>query len=228
MLAARGQTLRTVRRSMQTVFQDPYSSLNPLMSVGEAVSEAAFCAPTNPTPRSANLRRAGVSRSWAVAALDRPSAPRALRRATSTRRHRTRAMAVNPELLIADEAVSALDVSVQAQVLNLFAELRDERGIAALFIAHDLSVVASNADRVAVMHLWQHGRSRANPRSVRTTCASIYPSAARRSAGPAPTRREDGRTHRRDHYNATVHHRLCISFPPELGQLHRISGIESR
>jgi oligopeptide transport system ATP-binding protein len=144
--------LAATRRAMQMIYQDPYSSLNPLMSVGAAIAEAAtvhgLVAKSDRTPYVAQaLDMVGLSPALAA------RRPRELSGGQRQRVAIARAMAVKPDLLIADEAVSALDVSVQAQVLKLFAGLRDEQGVAIVFIAHNLSVVASIADRVNVMYL---------------------------------------------------------------------------
>jgi ABC-type glutathione transport system ATPase component len=149
-LAARGKELRELRRRMQMIFQDPYSSLNPRMTVGAAIVEAG---------RVHRRPGAEVGDAFVRAALERvhltaKTAERRPRELSGGQRQRVavaRALAVGPEVLIADEAVSALDVSVQAQLLNLFLELRDELGVAILFVAHQLAVIAELADRVAVM-----------------------------------------------------------------------------
>jgi ABC-type glutathione transport system ATPase component len=149
--AAGGPQLRELRRRMQMVFQDPYSSLNPRMSVGAALLEAGR---VHRRPRSENgeqfvrtaLEKVGLTASMAA------RRPRELSGGQRQRVAVARALAVDPEVLIADEAVSALDVSVQAQLLNLFLDLRDQLGVAILFVAHQLAVIAEVADRVAVMN----------------------------------------------------------------------------
>jgi oligopeptide transport system ATP-binding protein len=151
-LSLRGRELAQARRQMQMIYQDPYSSLNPLMSVGAAIAEPA---------RVHGIASPGQEADSVQAALDLVGlapglAQRRPRELSGGQRQRVaiaRAMAVRPELLLADEAVSALDVSIQAQILNLFASLRDEHGVAILFIAHNLSVVAQVADQVNVMYL---------------------------------------------------------------------------
>ncbi len=151
-LAASGAELRRLRRRIQMVFQDPYSSLNPRMTVGQAILEAG----------SVHNRPGVENRDQFVADLldkvhlVRGLADRRPKDLSGGQRQRAaiaRALAVGPEVLIADEAVSALDVSVQAQLLQLFVDLRDEVGISILFVAHQLAVLASVADRVAVMYL---------------------------------------------------------------------------
>ncbi len=149
-LAARKQELRELRRRMQMVFQDPYSSLNPRMTVGQALHEAGR---VHRRPGSEDGERF-VREQLERVHLNPAFANRYPRELSGGQRQRVavaRALAVDPELLIADEAVSALDVSVQAQLLSMFLDLRDELGVAILFVAHQLAVIAEIADRVAVM-----------------------------------------------------------------------------
>jgi peptide/nickel transport system ATP-binding protein len=149
--SARGRELRELRRRMQMVFQDPYASLNPRMSVGSALHEAGR---VHKRPGSEN-REAFVRELLERVHLSASIAERRPRELSGGQRQRVavaRALAVGPELLIADEAVSALDVSIQTQLLNLFLDLRDELGVAIVFIAHQLAVLAEVADRVAIMH----------------------------------------------------------------------------
>lgn len=149
--AAKGNELRELRRRMQMVFQDPYSSLNPRMTVGAALHEAGR---VHHRPGSEN-REHFVSVALERVHLSPRLAKRRPRELSGGQRQRVavaRALAVGPEVLIADEAVSALDVSVQAQLLNLFLDLRDELGISILFVAHQLAVLAEIADRVAIMN----------------------------------------------------------------------------
>jgi ABC-type glutathione transport system ATPase component len=150
----KGAELRELRRRMQMVFQDPYASLNPRMTVGAALHEAGK---VHNRPGSED-EDAFVSRLLGLVQLSDRFAPRKPGELSGGQRQRVsiaRALAVDPEMIIADEAVSALDVSVQAQLLNLFLDLREELGVAVLFISHQLAVIAEVADRIAVM---QHGR----------------------------------------------------------------------
>lgn len=152
-LAARGEELAAVRRAMQLIYQDPYSSLNPLMSVGRAVSEPARVHGLIPPNQTAD---AYTTEMLEMVGLNREFAGRRPSQLSGGQRQRVaiaRAMAVQPQVLVADEPVSALDVSVQAQVLNLFEKLRAEQGLAVIFIAHQLNVVAHVADVVMVMYL---------------------------------------------------------------------------
>jgi len=145
-------SLRALRRRMQIIFQDPYSSLNPRMSVGAAVAEGIEIhrlAPRKEIPErvSALLREVG---------LDPEYGRRYPHEFSGGQRQRigiARALAVQPAFLVCDEPVSALDVSVQAQVLNLLSDLQQQRGLSYLFIAHDLAVVRQIAHRIAVMYL---------------------------------------------------------------------------
>jgi oligopeptide/dipeptide ABC transporter ATP-binding protein len=144
--------LRSTRTRLQMVFQDPYSSLNPRMAVGDAIAEPLHVhriVPPAEVERERDLlmERVGLSRRLAS------RLPRELSGGQRQRVSIARALSVRPEVLIADEAVSSLDVSVRAQILNLLADLRAELGLTLIFISHDLSVVDHLSDRVAVMYL---------------------------------------------------------------------------
>ena len=146
--------LRAMRPRMQMVFQDPQSSLNPRLNVASLVGEAMLahgrCSRANLRGRVVEvLEQVGLS----AAHLDRY--PHEFSGGQRQRIGIARAVALNPELVVCDEAVAALDVSVQAQVLNLLRELQQQRGLAYLFISHDLAVVRHVAHVVAVMYLGQ-------------------------------------------------------------------------
>ena len=145
--------LRAVRRRMQVIFQDPYSSLNPRMKVGDIVGEPIKVHGVEP---DAKRRRARVRELLSVCGLDPKFADRYPHEMSGGQRQRVgiaRALALDPEFIVCDEAVSALDVSIQAQVVNLLEDLRERFGLTYLFIAHDLSVVRHLCQRVAVMYL---------------------------------------------------------------------------
>jgi ABC-type glutathione transport system ATPase component len=148
---ARGTELRELRRRMQMVFQDPYASLNPRMTVGTALLEVGRVHQRPGAEDGERFVRDALERVHLGAGLARRR-PRELSGGQRQRVAVARALAAGPEVLIADEPVSALDVSVQAQLLNLFLDLRDDLGVAILFVAHQLAVLAEVADRVAVMN----------------------------------------------------------------------------
>jgi peptide/nickel transport system ATP-binding protein len=150
--AYRGETLRKLRRHMQIIFQDPVGSLNPRMRVGNIIGE----------PIQVHGIARGTARQEMVAALlgrvglDPSDANRYPHEFSGGQRQRigiARALALSPDFIVCDEPVSALDVSIQSQILNLLADLRQERGIAYLFIAHNLAVIEHFSDEVAVMYL---------------------------------------------------------------------------
>jgi peptide/nickel transport system ATP-binding protein len=142
--------LRTERRRIQMVFQDPYASLNPRRRVGELVAQGPM---THGVPKAEALAQARDL--FVLVGLNPDAADRYPHEFSGGQRQRiglARALALRPEVLVADEAVSALDVSVQAQVLRLLAELRTRLNLSTLFITHDLRVAAQICDRIAVMH----------------------------------------------------------------------------
>lgn len=148
---ANGAKLREIRRDIQMIFQDPYTSLNPRMTIGAAIHEAGKVhrRPGSDKPVefvNQQLERVGLPASSAHRKPGELSGGQRQRVAIA------RSLAVGPVALIADEAVSALDVSVQAQLLNLFLDLRDELGLSILFISHQLAVLAEVADRMAIMN----------------------------------------------------------------------------
>jgi oligopeptide/dipeptide ABC transporter ATP-binding protein len=150
---ARGRDLMAMRRRVQMVFQDPYASLNPRLQVGDAIGEALDI---HRLVRSRREKRDRVAALLDKVGLGAEAMGRYPHEFSGGQRQRigiARALVLNPELLVADEPVSALDVSVQAQVINLMRDLQRDFRLGYLFIAHDLSVVRHISDEVAIMYL---------------------------------------------------------------------------
>jgi oligopeptide transport system ATP-binding protein len=144
--------LKDLRRQVQIIFQDPYSSLNPRMTVGQILEEPFLIHNLGRRPE----RRAWVEELLQEVGLTADVLDRYPHEFSGGQRQRlgiARALALKPRLIVADEPVSALDVSIQAQILNLLAELQQRHGLAYLFISHDLSVISQISNRVAVMYL---------------------------------------------------------------------------
>jgi len=148
------EELRPLRRRMQMVFQDPFSSLNPRMTVGKTVTEPMLVHGLAKAPES-HVRAAELFR---IVGLNPDMLDRFPHEFSGGQRQRigiARALAAEPDFIVCDEPVSALDVSIQAQIVNLFEALRDRLGLTYVFIAHDLAVVRHLSDRIAVMYLGQ-------------------------------------------------------------------------
>ncbi len=147
-----GRSLRSMRRRMQIVFQDPYGSLNPRLTVRSLLEEGLVIHRMgDAAARAERMRRALDRTGMPAAALDRY--PHEFSGGQRQRIAIARALVLEPEFVVLDEPISALDVSIQAQVINLLADLRRDLGLTYLFISHDLSVVEYLSDRVAVMYL---------------------------------------------------------------------------
>jgi oligopeptide/dipeptide ABC transporter ATP-binding protein len=188
-----GPRLRAARRSMQMVFQDPYSSLNPRIRIGEAIEEPLRVLGVVPrsavsSERDLLLTRVGLAPGLAG------RLPRELSGGQCQRVSIARALSVRPRILLADEPVSSLDVSVRAQILNLLSDLRDNLALTLVFISHDLSVVHHVTDRVAVMyfgHIVEYGpaddvlRAGAHPYTRALVAAIPQPVVGSRRTEPA-------------------------------------------
>ncbi|PTM57721.1 ABC transporter ATP-binding protein [Desmospora activa] len=148
----KGRSLKEFNREMQMIFQDPYASLNPRMTVGDIIAEGLDIHDL----AKGKERRARVVELLETVGLNEEHAERFPHEFSGGQRQRigiARALAVDPDFIIADEPISALDVSIQAQVVNLMKKLQREKGLTYLFIAHDLSMVKYISDRVGVMYL---------------------------------------------------------------------------
>lgn len=144
--------MRTMRQSLQCVFQDPFASLNPRMMVGNLVAEPIYVSGRAPKSKAMN-EAAELLEIVGLSAADMGKYPHEFSGGQRQRIAIARALALKPKLIIADEAVSALDVSIQSQVLNLLSDLQEQFGLSYLFISHNLSVVKHISDRVGVMYL---------------------------------------------------------------------------
>lgn len=152
-LSLNKKELKKIRRDMQIIFQDPYSSLNPRMMVADIVGEPLNVHNLVRNKKERNEKVRELLESVGLTAEQMKRYPHEFSGGQRQRIGIARALAVNPKLIIADEPVSALDVSIQAQVINILQDLQRDLGLTYLFIAHDLSVVKHISDRVAVMYL---------------------------------------------------------------------------
>jgi oligopeptide transport system ATP-binding protein len=151
--ALSGNDLRALRRKMQIVFQDPFASLNPRMTIGQILGEALTIHKLAASAKESEDRVASLLVKVGLKAGQMRRYPHEFSGGQRQRIVIARALAVEPEFIVCDEPVSALDVSIQAQVINLLEDLQSELNLTFLFVAHDLSVVEHISDRVAVMYL---------------------------------------------------------------------------
>ena len=193
---AKGDEARLLNRKMQMIFQDPQASLNPRMVVGDIVAEGIDI---HGLAESRKERLDRVHELLETVGLNKEHANRYPHEFSGGQRQRigvARALAVDPDFIVADEPVSALDVSIQAQVINLMRQLQRERDLTYLFISHDLSVVKYISDRVGVMYLGVDGRDGAERRALQQPAAPVHPGPALGRARPRPRRRARARAHR--------------------------------
>ena len=146
---------RQLRREMQIIFQDPYSSLNPRMTVSELIAEPLVVNKVMKNRNQLKERVKELMETVGLAARLETASPHELDGGRRQRIGVARALSVNPKFIVCDEPVSALDVSIQAQILNLLMDLQDDMGLTYMFITHDLSVVRHISDEIAVMYLGQ-------------------------------------------------------------------------
>lgn len=181
--------LRAARRHMQIVFQDPFSSLNPRQTVGQIIGRPmvlhGLCKPADMEDAARDmLRKVGLQPQYVSRYAHEFSGGQRQRVGIA------RAIAVRPELVVLDEAVSALDVSVRAQVLNLLLDLKNELGLSYLFVTHDLSVVQHIADRVLVMYLGQIVEQAGRERLFSRPCHPYTQALLSAAPDPHPARRK--------------------------------------
>ncbi len=152
---AKGRELRSIREKMQIVFQDPYSSLNPRLRIESTILEPLKHSGRFKNRKELQEEAARLMDTVGIDELLRKSYPHELDGGRRQRVGIARALALNPEFIVCDEPVSALDVSIQAQVLNLLMDLQEQTGVAYMFVTHDLSVVRHISDHICVMYLGQ-------------------------------------------------------------------------
>ena len=193
-----GEELRHTRRRMQMIFQDPMASLDPRQTVESIVSEPMRA---HSEPSGKKAQQARVRELLQLVGLPQSAAGRYPHEFSGGQRQRigiARAIALNPELIIADEPVSALDVSIQAQVVNLLEELQDRLGLTYMVIAHDLAVIKHISDTIGVMYLGLARGGGVVRRAVRPAAAPLHDRADVGRAAARPGRRGVARAHPAD------------------------------
>ena len=181
--------MKAVRRNIQMVFQDPYASLDPRMTRRRARRRAAGRSTASPAARELRDRVADLFRRVGLTPEQMRRHPHEFSGGQRQRICIARALALSPKIIVADESVSALDVSVQARVLDLLQELQDELGVAYLFISHDMAVVEQISHRVAVMYRGQIVEIGRRARSSRTRATPTRGGCSRRCRSPTPPSR---------------------------------------
>ncbi len=193
-LQLKGEQMRQMRRKMQMIFQDPYASLNPRMTVAQLVGEPLM---VHNVATGAEINER-VAHLLELVNLNPAFATRYPHEFSGGQRQRigvARALALQPSFIICDEPISALDVSIQAQVVNLLEELQEQFNLTYLFIAHDLSMVRHISDRVAVMYLGVIVELASRDELYAKPSASLYPGVALGGAHPRPGCRCETETH---------------------------------
>ena len=210
-----------MRRGIQVIFQDPYSSLNPRMTVGQIIGEPLHVYKLVKTRQEQEERVAALLRQVGLFDYMAERYPHQLSGGQRQRVGIARALALEPRFIVCDEPVSALDVSIQGQIINLLEDLQTRLNLSYLFIAHDLAVVRHISDRVAVMYLGRIAEVADRDELYANPQASLYAGAARRRADSRSARRARAgaaRAQGRDTVAAEPAVRLRVPYPlPDRG-----------